>query len=216
MNTDADNGVDRLQVDGGIYATGPVSSGTFTARGRFGSTALNVPRADMTFNASYNGSAWVRDDDTKSSAIFTMNDGLSDIFVAPAAAGNITWTHAFRVYPTGDVYIPKRHQQINFSLYDPNVALAAQTVPGVWRAEYGAATVVQVACAADTADAVIQIKKGGGGTNVLASNLTCVNSGWATTTSFANSILDAGDDWGLQIISGTAKRIHVSITYTGN
>jgi hypothetical protein len=221
LNTDTDNGVDKLQVAGTASATGftgpltgNVTAGSFTAKGRFAAVAANVPRADMAFNARYT-TAWVRDDDTQPAAIWTLNNGASELFVAPAAAGNIDWTQALRVLPDGDVSIPKRHQQINFTLYDPNVALAAQTVPGLWRAAYGAATVAGVACMADTGDAVIQIKKNAN-TNVLASNLTCGNGAWAGAASLAVPSLALGDDLGLQVISGTAKRVNITINYTGN
>lgn len=125
-----------------------------------------------------------------------------------------TWTGSSNIATIGALaaYV-KAPEQINFSLFDPNVAIPASTIVGIWRAEYGAATVTKVSCMADTADAVIQIKKTTS-TNVLSANLTCGNGSWLNTTTFAAAAFALADDLGLQVVSGTAKRINVSIQYT--
>ncbi len=106
----------------------------------------------------------------------------------------------------------KAPKQINFSLWDSATSLLAGTIPGIWRAEYGGAALVSVACMADTAGTLIQIRKNTS-MNMLAANLTCGNGIWASTSSFSVSALLQNDDIGLQILSGSAKRINVSIRY---
>ncbi len=125
-----------------------------------------------------------------------------------------TWAGSSSITTIGALgtYV-KAPKQINFSLFDPNAAIPASTIPGIWMAEYGAATVTKVSCSADTADAVIQIKKNTS-TNVLGASLTCGNGSWLNTTTFAAASFALGDNLGLQVVSGTAKRINVSIQYT--
>jgi hypothetical protein len=210
-----------------VYAGTSISAplfvaGTFSSKARMGAVASNVPRADMTFNAAFNGPNWARDDDTKSASILAMTDGMTDFYSAPAGTGTITWNHALRVHPTGEVEIakellaPKRHQQVSFTLTDPNVAIPANLAPvWVWRAEYSAATATQVWCFSDTGDAVIMLQHSNGPTNILAANLTCGASG-STTASFSAATIPHLYALGYKIISGTARQIMISVKYTGN
>ena len=119
-----------------------------------------------------------------------------------------TWTGSTNITTIGvlNSYV-KAPKQINFTLYDPNTSIPASTIPGIWRAEYGNITATAVSCSSDTGDAVIQL------TGIaLSGNLTC-SSGWATSTSFSTATLAQGGSIGLQVVSGTAKRINVSIKY---
>ena len=120
-----------------------------------------------------------------------------------------TWTGSTNITTIGALNSHvKAPKQINFTLYDPNTSIPASTIPGIWRAEYGNITATAVSCSADTGDAVIQL------TGIaLSGNLTCSNGGWATSTSFSTATLVQGGSIGLQVVSGTAKRINVSIKY---
>ena len=102
-------------------------------------------------------------------------------------------------------------KQLNFLLWDPTTSLPATTIDAIWRPEYATATFTQVACNANTANAVIQFTG-----IVLTSNLTCGNGTWATTTSFSNAVIPVGSSLGFRIVSGTATRISVSLRYMGN
>ncbi|HWR54800.1 MAG TPA: hypothetical protein VN428_27070, partial [Bryobacteraceae bacterium] len=187
-----------------------------TARARYGAIANNVPRADFGFNTSFSNPSWVRDDTNKSAALFALWDGHADMYVAPSGTGAITWNNAFAILPDGEMSIPKRHQQISFTLTDPNAAIPANAAPvWVWRAEYSAATATQVWCFSDTGDSVIMLQHSNGPANILAANLTCGASG-STTTSFSAATIPHLYALGYKVISGTAKQIMVSVKYTGN
>lgn len=78
-----------------------------------------------------------------------------------------------------------------------------------------AATIQEVWCESDTGTGVINLQRDDGPpTNILSANLTC-GTGGTSTTSFVSgeNSLSAGHNMDFQIVSGTAKRINVSIKY---
>jgi len=109
------------------------------------------------------------------------------------------------------IAVPK---QLGFSYFDYYTVLVAQTIPGLWSPEYAAATMTKASCMADVANEVIQITNAG--SNALTANLTCGNGTWASTTSFSLPTVAQNSQIGLSIISGSGKRVNVSIRYTGN
>jgi len=150
----------------------------------------------------------------KTSGSYTDPDWLT-ISKSKVGLGNVentalsTWTGSTNITTIGALNSHvKAPKQINFTLYDPNTSIPASTIPGIWRAEYGNITATAASCSADTGDAVIQL------TGIaLSGNLTCSSGGWATSTSFSTATLAQGGSIGLQVVSGTAKRINVSIKY---
>jgi hypothetical protein len=107
------------------------------------------------------------------------------------------------------------NKQLNFAVGDGTSTVPAQTGT-IWRPERATATVTQVACKANTGDAVVTILNGA--TNMLASNLTCGNGTWTSTASFngTNNQVTTAQDLAYQVVSGTMSKIAFSIRYTGN
>ena len=119
--------------------------------------------------------------------------------------GGVSFTSSIQV--AGYV---KAQKQISFKIYDDNTALPHKTYTDIWWPELGTVIVNSVSCKADTADAVIQFL----GIMLADNTLTCGQATKNSTTNLIDATLTTSETLGVQLISGTAKSITVSLVVT--
>jgi hypothetical protein len=85
---------------------------------------------------------------------------------------------------------------------------------GVFAARSAAATITSVQCWADTNDAVMQLRRSDGAYDLITGNITCTIAGAYTAGLTANTTVAPGQFLGMYLVSGTAQRVNVVVTYT--
>jgi hypothetical protein len=89
---------------------------------------------------------------------------------------------------------------------------------GVFAPRASNVTITEVACWADTSDAVLQLRNSVNSGDMISGNLTCGSAAYTNTTTLGKTLssntISVDQTAGMYLVSGTAKRVSVAIKFT--